>query len=851
MTTYNTGNPIGSTDARDRLDNTENMDILENSTSLRYHADRLGTVRKTRYGMQKEHDTQIAAHEVEHDAQISAHEVEHDAQMAEHENDFNSQLSTQNAKFNTHISGMAISNVGTFSAGYTLTNIRQSLTYSVDGYEYSWTGAFPKVVPAGATPATSGGIGINAWVVASIGASIATPDQTRSRLSSNQVVSPAGLNAVVPYAPTVNPTLDLDFSKQKYRWYAEAAGLTESSTPSLMTFTRSTIATYFDAMGVMKQAAVNQPRIDYDPLTGECKGLLVEEQRTNLLTLSDTFLAAGTWALGGGCLMYPSDKTSPTGKLRGVKLQSTGVEFTRLGRDGVPATAGTSYSLTFILGRGTATHAHFTVEKYGISVMRAYVDLTALTCVVTKGSFTAASATAKSIGAFIAVTIVFTPSTNDALAIFVGPSNGSTGSVAGTTLYVYSAQLEVGAFPTSYIPTPATFTGRASTATYLDADGVVQTAASGVARSNAYDYDSDGVLRPIGLLLEGAATNLFLQSINFASGWSKNGTFVTSTSTEPSPTGEFNAVTCTFPAEAPNVSGFHSSITLTAGQTVTASVFVKPTNSDVFRFGFDGGVFGTNGYALFTFSTGSVDTNVGDGAPIIPTMKKLSGGWYRVSITRTAVADGTTSVVLYNGVGGASVLTLYGAQAEVGSYATSYIPTTTAQVTRAADTSTSAQATRVADDAKVDGENFSNFYNQTHGTLVARGYTADSTAAGNSGTSRTLSQLSGGTDGVRVGMSNLCGYSVVSAGVEVAGSSSLGTWSSAQHALGVRIKKDDFAATRDGGAVSTDTSAATPRALKLQLGSNAAMGGWLNGHVSRISYYPQPFTNEELQAMTA
>ena len=63
MTTYNTGNPIGSTDARDRLDNSENMDILENSTTLNEHPDRLGVMRKTRKGMELEHDNQIAAHE--------------------------------------------------------------------------------------------------------------------------------------------------------------------------------------------------------------------------------------------------------------------------------------------------------------------------------------------------------------------------------------------------------------------------------------------------------------------------------------------------------------------------------------------------------------------------------------------------------------------------------------------------------------------------------------------------------------------------------------------------------------------------------------------------------------------
>jgi hypothetical protein len=40
--------------------------------------------------------------------------------------------------------------------------MRQTLEYN--GHEYSWAGTFPKVVPAGSTPATSGGIGAGAWV---------------------------------------------------------------------------------------------------------------------------------------------------------------------------------------------------------------------------------------------------------------------------------------------------------------------------------------------------------------------------------------------------------------------------------------------------------------------------------------------------------------------------------------------------------------------------------------------------------------------------------------------------------------------------------------------------------------
>ena len=154
--TFNTGNPIGSTDARDLSDNAENFDKAINSTGSTWD-DRLGVVRKTRHGMEVEHDAQIAAHETEHDNQIAAHEVEHDNQMQAFESYFDGRLA-----------GMAFTRVGSFTTGATLSDMRQVLVWEVsqggDGHEYSWAGTFPKVVAAGATPATSGGIGAGAWV---------------------------------------------------------------------------------------------------------------------------------------------------------------------------------------------------------------------------------------------------------------------------------------------------------------------------------------------------------------------------------------------------------------------------------------------------------------------------------------------------------------------------------------------------------------------------------------------------------------------------------------------------------------------------------------------------------------
>jgi hypothetical protein len=56
MTTYQTGNPIGSADPRDLYDNAQNLDELTNSQSKLSHPDRLGVPRKTWHGMEEEFD---------------------------------------------------------------------------------------------------------------------------------------------------------------------------------------------------------------------------------------------------------------------------------------------------------------------------------------------------------------------------------------------------------------------------------------------------------------------------------------------------------------------------------------------------------------------------------------------------------------------------------------------------------------------------------------------------------------------------------------------------------------------------------------------------------------------------
>lgn len=136
------------------------------------------------------------------------------------------------------------------------------------------------------------------------------------------------------------------------------------------TFTRASTATFIGSNGLIQSAAINASRFDHDPNTLACKGLLVEESRTNLV--------------------FPSDTLSTQTR--------------------------------------TVTAVAHTLSFYGSGT------------VVLSGAH---SATVAGTGAYPSrTTLTFTP-TAGSLVLTV------TGSVT-------QAQLEVGSFPTSYIPTVST-----------------------------------------------------------------------------------------------------------------------------------------------------------------------------------------------------------------------------------------------------------------------------------------------------------------------------------------------------------------------------------------------------------
>lgn len=180
------------------------------------------------------------------------------------------------------------------------------------------------------------------------------------------------------------------------------------------------------------------------------------------------------------------------------------------------------------------------------------------------------------------------------------------------------------------------------------------------------------------LLLEKQSTNLALWSEDFSNAiWTKQEITISANSTT-APDGTMTADKC-IPT---TLSSTHqiSSSALIASSTCAFGVYAKAGGYNTIHI-LDRAL-ASNG-AIFDLSAGTV-TNVGSG---VGTITSVGNGWYRCMVVAT-----TTGIRFYipstNGafVGdGTSGVYLWGAQLEASSYATSYIPTTSASATRVAD----------------------------------------------------------------------------------------------------------------------------------------------------------------------
>ena len=324
-------------------------------------------------------------------------------------------------------------------------------------------------------------------------------------------------------------------------------------------------------------------------------------------------------------------------------------------------------------------------------------------------------------------------------------------------------------------------------------------------------------------LLEPTRTNIQIRSEEFDNSvWNKTRSSITSNDAT-SPSGLLNADT--LEGVSGTTSYVYDGISVASGSVYTISVFAKYIDIEEFIIN----VFGQSGQGNFNISNGTVTSSTGTVTE--PKIENYGNGWYRCSVKFTANATGNVNYgfLLSNGIG--KSVNIWGAQFELGSYPTSYIPTTTAAVTRNAESANDAGSPTL--------------FNDLEGVLMA-----EISALANDGTFRFLS-VSDGTTSNRINiMFNTNNTLDAFVGA-------VGTFDSVVDILNfnkaaIKYKSGDYAFWVNGFEVEVSTSTSGTHSGLNQL--NFDIGNGSNdfyGNTKQIQYYNSALTDSELEALTS
>lgn len=231
----------------------------------------------------------------------------------------------------------------------------------------------------------------------------------------------------------------------------------------LVTFTRASTATRTNASGVIESVSANVPRLDYDPVTLAPKGLLIEEQRTNLLRWSEGFDNA-SWANASPNVpaVVPNTTVAPDGTTTADTLTAAtgGTASQARQNSGVTGATGNFTASVYLKG-GTSTRTRILLaDTTTVFTSVGDFQITWSAGVATIHSTTSGTASITYVGGgwYRCALTANVPSANAAAALAIYPD-----SLSGTgTVVAWGAQLEVGAFGTSYIPTAGSQATRAA-----------------------------------------------------------------------------------------------------------------------------------------------------------------------------------------------------------------------------------------------------------------------------------------------------------------------------------------------------------------------------------------------------
>jgi hypothetical protein len=515
---------------------------------------------------------------------------------------------------------------------------------------------------------------------------------------------------------------------------------------------------------------------------------LIQRSPWNLLQRSEEFENV-IWGKLGGTTVTANQTTAPNGT-NTADLITEGTSVLLYYSTLTPA--GT-YTQSWYLKKGTGDIA----AMYFGSGFSASYNLTLGTILTTNN----VTATITNVGdGWYRCTATATPT-----ASFYAGLNYSNSS--GLTIYAWGAQLVEGSQPLTYFPTTD--------------------------RLNVPRIDFSQGSCPA-LLLEPQRTNLALYSEQFDSAtWTKNASATITANSTTAPDGNTNADTLT--VAALTFSGIYRVIS-GASANYTVSIYAK---KDTKNWLYIVDIQGSTARAWFNLNSGVLGT-VASGYSA--TITSVGNGWYRCTLTNT-----TALSALYYQFGlsdsdnsttptSSGSAFIYGAQIEVGSYATTYIPTTTTSVTRLADI-----AIRTG---------ISSLIGQTQGTIFFDVIIGDSD---NSSISRNIGGISDGTGSNRIEIyrfNNTIQYdNVVSGVVQFTGSIFTITNFNTRLKVAISYSLNNVKSFVNGVLVNTDLSALIPACSEFGVGTCRGILVY-GGHINQTALFKTALSDANCITMT-
>ena len=255
--------------------------------------------------------------------------------------------------------------------------------------------------------------------------------------------------------PLSQPTVDFNFAAEK-------------KLDPRITYQRTGVASFLNKFGKIELVGWNTPRFDYDPITRESKGLLIEESRTNMFWGTRNIGSYGRWAVGGARGSQGENVEGPDGTLTALQnvYNGTSGDLNIYYTPGVISTANNNYYTFSVFAKAEPGNSYINgirLRTYGPERSVSYNVINGTVGATNEGSSSILSKTIVPYpNGWYRCIMTFTSGTdgNQGFQIYVENEGGdnaalNNSSANGEAMYFWGAQLELGGFVTSFIPTPS------------------------------------------------------------------------------------------------------------------------------------------------------------------------------------------------------------------------------------------------------------------------------------------------------------------------------------------------------------------------------------------------------------